>query len=189
MRHICRRCHERAHASAVTAADVGRRRSTVPSGALVDCGAGESGFTITDVSSLSGNGASESCGSNPASRTARGENSSTGNVPTSSDVIRSLNPTYKSLQSRISFCQRALSAVATMELVPLLCSKLLLVLLAAVEGVPLCFSLHSAARDATGLPSLPFVFANKYYERIFGVDRMDLLGNCCHVYSERSTLC
>ena len=48
-------------------------------------------------------------------------------------------------------------------------------LLAGVEGIPLCVSMHLCSAPGSKV-TFPYVYANRYHETFFGVDRMHLIG-------------
>lgn len=49
-------------------------------------------------------------------------------------------------------------------------------LLAAVEALPICFSMATARRDRRGFP---LMYVNKYFEKVTGFNRNDVLGKNC----------
>jgi PAS domain S-box-containing protein len=49
-------------------------------------------------------------------------------------------------------------------------------LISAVEGLPICFSLATARRDRRGFP---LMYVNKYFEKVTGYSRKDVIGKSC----------
>jgi PAS domain S-box-containing protein len=72
---------------------------------------------------------------------------------------------------------RAFSNIDTEELGKILGSEnWLAALLAAVEGLPVSFCLATARKDRRGFP---LMYVNKYFERMTGFSRSDVLGKNC----------
>ena len=72
---------------------------------------------------------------------------------------------------------RAFSSGDKFEIAKLLGSESwLAALLAAVEALPLAFSLSTARRDRRGFP---LMYVNKHFEKLTGYQRSDVLGRNC----------
>jgi hypothetical protein len=107
-------------------------------------------------------------------------------------VKRRLFPTADGLEDRNRFRSdfgfSALSSVSSPELLNLINSgsQWLVMFLAGIEGVPLCVSMHSAEYHQGTHIAFPYIFANKYHESVFSIDRNDLVGERLDVLFDRS---
>jgi PAS domain S-box-containing protein len=91
--------------------------------------------------------------------------------------LRSKNKKAKLEKRPSEISVRAFSSGDRNEIGKLLGSESwLAALLAAVEALPLAFSLSTARRDRRGFP---LMYVNKHFEKLTGYDRADVLGRNC----------
>jgi PAS domain S-box-containing protein len=91
--------------------------------------------------------------------------------------LRSKNKKAKLVRRPSEISVRAFSSGDRNEIGKLLGSESwLAALLAAVEALPLAFSLSTARRDRRGFP---LMYVNKHFEKLTGYDRADVLGRNC----------
>lgn len=57
-------------------------------------------------------------------------------------------------------------------------------LLAAVEGLPICFSLATASKERKGFP---LMYVNRYFEKVTGYQRSDAIGKNCRFLQGEAT--
>ena len=90
---------------------------------------------------------------------------------------RSSNAKKKKKKSSDEISVRAFSSADRIEMAKLLGTEnWLAALLAAVEALPLAFSLTTASRDRRGFP---LMYVNKQFEKLTGYSRSDVLGRNC----------
>ena len=90
---------------------------------------------------------------------------------------RSNNAKKKKKKSSDEISVRAFSSADRIEMAKLLGTEnWLAALLAAVEALPLAFSLTTASRDRRGFP---LMYVNKQFEKLTGYSRSDVLGRNC----------
>lgn len=89
---------------------------------------------------------------------------------------------------RADFAYLALSSVSSLELLNLINSgsQWLVMFLAGIEGVPLCVSMHSAEYYRGSNVVFPYIYANKYHESVFNVDRNHLVGESLDILFDRA---